>query len=68
MAKPKDDWSFLFQIQGQWAVLIERGLFCLALALVAKFILHVPILEWVMVIAAAVYIVRGIVVGLQFDD
>ena len=44
--------------------LIESGLVCLALAFVAK-LLGVPILTWLMVIAAAVQIGAGIVIGIM---
>jgi hypothetical protein len=66
--RPTKLWTWLVHSEAEWAADIELGLFCLSLSVVAKFIVHVPILQWVMLIAAGVYIVRGVVIGRQTDD
>lgn len=47
---------------------VTAGLFCILLALVAKFVIDVPILQWVMMIAGGVQIGIGILLGIRGHD
>ena len=47
---------------GRELVYAERGLFCLGLAFVSKYPLHIAIMQWLFFIVASVYIGRGIVI------
>jgi hypothetical protein len=49
---------------GRDIVCIERGLFCLGLAFISKYPLHIAIMEWLFFIVASVYIARGFVIGI----
>lgn len=64
MKAPKHDWSFLFQTDDPVCVAVERGLFCLVLGMVAKFVIDVPILQWIMLFAGSGYIAYGIAYGM----
>lgn len=48
---------------GRDLVSVERGLFCLGLAFVSKFPLHIAIMEWLFLVVASIYIARGIAIG-----
>jgi hypothetical protein len=50
------------------ARLIERGLFCLALAFIAKNPLHIAILEWIFFIVASCYIGCAVLIGITEGD
>ena len=60
--EPSDMASFLGY--GRDLVYAERGLFCLGLAFVSKFPLHIAIMEWLFFIAASIYIGVGIAIGI----
>jgi hypothetical protein len=59
----------LLQTHDRNRALIERGLFCLALAFIAKYPLHVAILEWIFLIVASCYIgYAAVLIGIAEGD
>jgi hypothetical protein len=66
--RPTRLWTWLFHSDAEWGADIETGLFCLSLGFVAKFVIDVPILQWLMVAAGAGYVALGIVKGQRAPD
>jgi hypothetical protein len=60
--EPSDMACFLGD--GRDLVYAERGFFCLGLAFVSKYPLHIAIMEWLFFIAASVYIGLGIAIAI----
>lgn len=56
-------WSFLFRRADWPTALVERSLFCLALAFIAKYLLDQPLLTWLMFLVAAAYFACAVAVG-----
>ena len=64
-----DDWCVLLQTHDRKLALIERGLFCLALAFIAKYPPHIAILEWIFFIVASCYIgYAAVLIGITEGD
>jgi ABC-type Mn2+/Zn2+ transport system permease subunit len=46
-----------------WEGCIATSLLCIALGLAAKYVIDVPILQWIMLIAAIVYFILAVIKG-----
>lgn len=63
-----DDWSVLLQRRNRIWALTEQGLFCLALAFIARYPLHVAILQWIFLTVASFYISYAAVIAILARD
>jgi hypothetical protein len=60
-----DDWSVLLQRRHRIWALTEQGIFCLALAFIARYPLHVAILQWIFLTVALFYISYAAVIAIM---
>ena len=56
LAQTEDDRSVIFRTRARWSVLIERGLFCLLLAFISKYPLHIAIMQWLFLVPVIAYL------------